>query len=61
MQAWLGIQVRYGKGLSPSLGGRRVEGQYCSLLAASETSFTEHLGMLRSKAPHEHEMSLQRI
>lgn len=44
MQAWSGIQVRRGKGFSPSLGGRGVEGWYCSLLAGSETSIYRALG-----------------
>lgn len=58
-----GIQVRSWEGFItfPGWQGCGRAGTASSWQARRHPLFIEHLGMLRSEAPHKHEMSLQRI
>lgn len=57
------IQVRPWKGFITFPGWQRCrgDGSVSSWQAQRHPLFTEYLGMLRSKAPHKHGLSLQRI
>lgn len=57
------IQVRPPEGFVtfPGWQGRGRGGTASPWQARRHLLFIEHLGMLRSEAPHKHEMSLQRI
>jgi len=61
--AWSGFQVRPQEGFIafPGWQGRGRGDAASSWQAWRHPLFIEHLGMLRSEAPHKHEMSLQSI